>query len=57
VHGAFVAALNAAPCGDGVWEAIRRQTDMISQLSYVVKELKVAKVRGCRAVAVVARCG
>jgi phosphatidylinositol 3-kinase len=41
VHGALVNALTAAPKAEVVWQAIRRQTDMVSQLSYIVKELKV----------------
>lgn len=49
VHTAFVNALHAAPRGDRVWEAIRRQTDMVSQLAYVNRELKVSKLRAARA--------
>ena len=41
VHGAFVNALTSAPRGEAVWQAIRRQTDMVSQLAYIMKELKV----------------
>lgn len=41
VHAALVDALTSADAGEAVWEAIRRQTDMVSQLAYIVKELKV----------------
>jgi hypothetical protein len=41
VHAALVDALTGARRGEAVWEAIRRQTDMVSQLAYIVKDLKV----------------
>lgn len=42
VHSALVNALAAAGrVGEAVWTAIRRQTDMMSQLAYIIKELKV----------------
>jgi hypothetical protein len=41
VHAALVDALTGAPRGEAVWEAIRRQTDMVSQLAYIVKDIKV----------------
>lgn len=46
VHAALVDALTSADAGEAVWEAIRRQTDMVSQLAYIVKELKASGV--CR---------
>lgn len=42
VHAAFVNALTSALRGEAVWEAIRRQTDMVSQLAYIIKEVKVS---------------
>ncbi|MEW5302904.1 MAG: hypothetical protein WDW36_005643 [Sanguina aurantia] len=47
VHASLVSALQAAP--NRVWEAIRRQTDMVSQLNYIIKELKGSKVKASRA--------
>ena len=45
VHAALVDSLTSATGGGGaVWEAIRRQTDMVSQLAYIVKELKVGAI-------------
>lgn len=32
-----------------MWEAIRRQTDMVSQLNFIIKELKGAKLKAQRA--------
>lgn len=49
VHAAFVSELQTSPWGDQVWEAIRRQTDMWSQLSYMVKELKSSRLKAARA--------
>lgn len=46
VHAALVDALMASPHGEAVWEAIRRQTDMMSQLAYIVKDVKVRHVLG-----------
>lgn len=43
VHAALVDSLTSADAGEAVWEAIRRQTDMVSQLAYIVKELKVGR--------------
>jgi hypothetical protein len=42
VHSGLVNALaGAGRVGEAVWLAIRRQTDMMSQLAYITKELKV----------------
>ena len=41
VHAALVDALMGSPRGEAVWEAIRRQTDMVSQLAYIIKDVKV----------------
>lgn len=42
VHGALVNALSAAGrLGEAVWTAIRKQTEMMTQLAYITKELKV----------------
>eukprot|EP00878_Enallax_costatus_P036478 GHUV01040968.1.p1 GENE.GHUV01040968.1~~GHUV01040968.1.p1 ORF type:complete len:502 (+),score=176.25 GHUV01040968.1:517-2022(+) len=42
VHGALVNALSAAgKLGEAVWTAIRKQTEMMTQLAYITKELKV----------------
>jgi hypothetical protein len=44
VHSGLVNALAAAGrIGEAVWLAIRRQTDMMSQLAYITKELKVGR--------------
>ncbi|KAF6260720.1 phosphatidylinositol 3-kinase [Scenedesmus sp. NREL 46B-D3] len=41
VHSGLVSALaGAGRVGEAVWLAIRRQTDMMSQLAYITKELK-----------------
>jgi hypothetical protein len=45
VHSGLVNALaGAGRVGEAVWLAIRRQTDMMSQLAYITKELKVRPV-------------
>lgn len=45
VHGALVNALSAAGrLGEAVWTAIRKQTEMMTQLAYISKELKVRGV-------------
>ena len=45
VHAALVDALMGSPRGEAVWEAIRRQTDMVSQLAYIIKDVKVRFAR------------
>jgi hypothetical protein len=48
VHSGLVNALaGAGRVGEAVWLAIRRQTDMMSQLAYITKELKVCTVLFC----------
>eukprot|EP00877_Chromochloris_zofingiensis_P002248 jgi/Chrzof1/12023/Cz06g18140.t1 len=49
VHAAFVNALTSALRGEAVWEAIRRQTDMVSQLAYIIKEVKGSRLKAARA--------
>eukprot|EP00879_Flechtneria_rotunda_P010868 GHRR01011358.1.p1 GENE.GHRR01011358.1~~GHRR01011358.1.p1 ORF type:complete len:821 (+),score=283.38 GHRR01011358.1:733-3195(+) len=50
VHGALVTALSdAGRLGETVWAAIRRQTDMMSQLAYITKELKMSRLKAARA--------
>ncbi|KIY96448.1 phosphatidylinositol 3-kinase [Monoraphidium neglectum] len=49
VHAALVDALTGAPRGEAVWEAIRRQTDMVSQLAYIVKDIKMSRLKAARA--------
>lgn len=49
IHAAFVTALHTSPGGDRTWQAIRRQTDMVSQLAYVSKEIKMGRMRAARA--------
>ncbi|KAF8067321.1 Phosphatidylinositol 3-kinase [Scenedesmus sp. PABB004] len=50
VHGALVAGLAAAGArGAAVWAAIRRQTEMMSQLAYISKELKMSRFKAARA--------
>ena len=44
IHQSLVATLHKVPSGDRVWEAIRRQTDMVSQLNYISREIKSTKV-------------
>ena len=45
IHQSLVATLQkSGKQGDRVWEAIRRQTDMVSQLNYVSREIKSNKV-------------
>jgi hypothetical protein len=42
VHGAMLTALDAAgPAGKAVCNAVRKQTEVMSQLAYISKELKV----------------
>lgn len=42
VHGAMLSALDGAgPAGKAVCNAIRKQTEVMSQLAYISKELKV----------------
>ncbi len=41
----------AAPSGAKVFEAIRRQTDMLSQLQFAIRELKGSKLKAARATA------
>jgi hypothetical protein len=42
VHGAMLSALDAAgPAGKAVCNAVRKQTEVMSQLAYISKELKV----------------
>lgn len=42
VHGAMLSALDAeGPQGKAVCNAIRKQTEVMSQLAYISKELKV----------------
>jgi hypothetical protein len=47
VHGAMLSALDGAgPPGKAVCNAIRKQTEVMSQLAYISKELKVCFVLG-----------
>eukprot|EP00798_Chlamydomonas_sp_ICE-L_P029142 gene29142-32360_t len=49
IHQMLVLTLQKSPNGERVWEAIRRQTDMVSQLGYIARELKVGKLKANRA--------
>jgi hypothetical protein len=46
VHGAMLGGLDGAgPAGKAVCNAIRKQTEVMSQLAYISKELKVRRMR------------
>ncbi|KAG1669979.1 hypothetical protein FOA52_016240 [Chlamydomonas sp. UWO 241] len=49
IYALLVSALQVDPACAVVWEGIRRQQEMLGQLTWVSKELKASKVRAARA--------
>lgn len=49
VHGMLVNELRVAQHGEQVLDVIRRQTDMVSQLAYINKDVKASKLKAAKA--------